>query len=131
MNIPKQLLHFDTVILLLISLKGVFTILSLMHIYLIAIDKNNEPFDNNIMNSRERVGFVFKTLMSVVLVYIFNPQAPKIHLINNHVIFLLFMYGLLLIIENEWGTVLHHIPTNLSFPVVTKIYEKIYKKKSF
>jgi len=128
MNIPKSLFCFDTFVLLLIGLKFIFAIMSLIHIYLIATDKENGVTDKIIMKWREIVEFTFKTLMAAALVYIFNPQTPKLQLINNHVVFLLFMYGILLLIGNEWGIIVHDLPKIRSFPVITKIYEKIYEK---
>jgi hypothetical protein len=131
MNILKSLFHFDTFVLLLIGLKIAFAVLSLTHIYLIATGKDDKPLDKNVIKTREIIEFIFKTLMAASIIYIFNPQTPKLHLINNHVMFLLFMYGILLLIDNEWGTIVHHLPKSISFPVANKIYEKLYKKKTF
>jgi hypothetical protein len=110
----KRIFKFDTFVLLLLALQSVFTGLTIAQIYFTVTSKlgmkSRHGIDKKIMNLRKRVEFVFKTLMAVALVYIFNKKSPKLYLIDYNVTFLLFMYGILLLIGNDWGMITEYFP---------------------
>ena len=52
---------------------------------------------------RERTEFVFVILMSILLIYIFNPHHTKRVPINSEMRLLLFLYGWVMIFTAKWG----------------------------
>ena len=51
---------------------------------------------------RERTEFVFVILMSILLIYIFNPHHTKRVPINSEMRLLLFLYGWVMILTAKW-----------------------------
>lgn len=99
---------FYIFIITIISIKILFIILSISHLYC----KYNKKNENNkkkmeencvkIEYWRERVEFVFLALMSVLLVYLFNPRKNRTYLIDYETKFLLFVFGIILITKAPW-----------------------------
>jgi hypothetical protein len=96
--------YFTSYIILIFIVKIVFIILSVTHIYFRAKGKTNTPMDKNIVYWKERVEFIFVLLMSVLLIYLFNPRNDKSVLINNETKWLLYLFGFVLLITAKWNT---------------------------
>lgn len=53
---------------------------------------------------KERTEFLFKALMSAMLIYIFNPRANNLYLIDGETKLLLYLFGFVLILTANWDT---------------------------
>ena len=83
-------------------LKIVFVILASANVYLKFKNKAGSDLDKEILFWKERVEFVFIVLMSILLIYLFNPIRNKMVMINNETQMLLFLFGVVLIITADW-----------------------------
>jgi CHASE2 domain-containing sensor protein len=81
-----------------------FVILAATHIYLRAKGKTNSNLDKNIVYWKDRIEFIFVLLMSVLLIYLFNPRKDKSVLINYETKLLLYLFGFVLLIMAKWDT---------------------------
>jgi hypothetical protein len=107
--------YYDLYINLIIFLKIIFFILSLIHIYFKIKDnkKTTANANTNTNNSqkiqdlveylRSRCEFIVTFLMSLLLIYIFNPLNPKIYLINKETKYLFFIFGIILLFTANWS----------------------------
>jgi hypothetical protein len=91
---------YDYYIYLIFFVKIIFILLAITHIYLKNTD--NTDLDKNILYWKERVEFIFICLMSVLLIYIFNPRLNKEFIINSETRLLLFLFGFILVITAKW-----------------------------
>jgi hypothetical protein len=69
--------------------------------------KSNTNLDKHILYWKKRTEFIFVFLMSLLLIYLFNPYTYKLAMINNETRLLLFAFGFLLIISADWNTFVH------------------------
>ena len=51
---------------------------------------------------KTRIELLFKFLMSLLLIYIFNPRQNRIHLINYEAKLLFFLFGIILVVTADW-----------------------------
>jgi len=91
---------YDYYIYLIFSVKVIFILLAITHIYLKST--GNTDLDKNILYWKERVEFIFICLMSILLIYIFNPRLNKEFIINSETRLLLFLFGFVLLIVAKW-----------------------------
>ena len=96
--------YYTYYIILIFIVKILFVILSATHIYLRAKGKTNSNLDKNIVYWKERIEFIFVLLMSVLLIYLFNPRKDKSVLINYETKLLLYLFGFVLLIMAKWDT---------------------------
>ena len=86
----------------IIFLKLIFMILTITNLYKkIKHQENTESF-KTINFWKHRIEFVFVALMSGLLIYIFNPTANRINLINYEVKLLFYLFGFILLITAKW-----------------------------
>lgn len=99
---------FSLFIITIIAIKILFIILSISHLYC-KVNKKNK--DNNTKHKencskieywRERIEFVFLVMMSILLVYLFNPRKNHTYLIDYETKFLLFVFGIILLTKAPW-----------------------------
>ena len=95
--------HFNNYILLIFLVKICFIVLSVIHIYLKVKGKTNSNTDKTIVYWKDRIEFIFVILMSLLLIYLFNPRKDKTHLINNETKLLLYLFGFILLITAKWN----------------------------
>jgi uncharacterized ion transporter superfamily protein YfcC len=114
--------YYGLFIYLIIFLKIIFFILSMMHIYFkIKDNKKNTANSNTNTNAnnannannqktierveylRSRCEFIVTFLMSLLLIYIFNPLYPKIYLIDKETKYLFFIFGTILLLTAKWS----------------------------
>ena len=89
-------------IVLVFIVKIIFIILSVVHLYFKNHGKNNYKKDVEILFWKERVEFVFIILMSLLLIYLFNPRNNRLFMITHETKLLLFLFGIILIITAKW-----------------------------
>lgn len=103
MTIEKILTVFIYIILLI---KIVIIIATLGHI-LISHFFNTiytyQLLDLKLTFWEKKSEFVYNILMSILLIFIFNPWQNEKKYISNEISFLLYMFGFILIITSDWG----------------------------
>ena len=57
------------------------------------------------------IELLFKFLMSILLIYIFNPRYNRIHLINKEAKVLFFLFGIILVITADWKQIFNESKT--------------------
>ena len=80
-----------------------FIIMSITHFYLKAKGKKNSDLDKHILYWKERFEFIFITMMSILLIYLFNPRVNRTLLINKETKILLYLFGFILLITAKWN----------------------------
>lgn len=99
--------YYDIYVIMVFILKIIFLILAIIHIYLIYIDESNKELDAKIIYWKDRVDYVFKITMALLLFYIFNPYYDNTYLINNETKLLFYLFGIILIATANWNAFIH------------------------
>jgi hypothetical protein len=94
--------YLQSYIILIIIIKVIFIILAISKIYVEKI-KKDEKTGKKIKFWKERIEFIFIILMSILLIYIFNPRTNNINLINKEIQLLLYLFGFILLITAKWN----------------------------
>lgn len=94
---------YNIYVIIILIVKFTFIILALSHIYYKSFDKKNVSTDENILYWKDRVDFVFKILMAILLFYVFNPYYDNTYLINGETKILFYLFGIILIITADWS----------------------------
>jgi hypothetical protein len=94
--------YFDIFIIVIFIVKIVFIILAISD----KIIKRKKPLNKKLSEKlefwKDRVEFIFIALMSVVLIYIFNPRSNRLSMITGETKLLLFLFGIVLLITAKW-----------------------------
>jgi len=93
---------FSYFIYLILFVKITFILMSIAHIYLKIKGKENSDLDNLIVYWKNTCEFIFVFLMSLLLIYLFNPRRPNV-VINSETRALLCLFGFMLLITAKWG----------------------------
>jgi hypothetical protein len=102
--------YFDKYIILIILVKIVFVILAASHLYFIVKGKEDSKTDKKIVHWKERVEFVFITLMSILLIYLFNPRSNRDAKLDFETKLLLYLFGFILLITAKWDIFIKESP---------------------
>jgi uncharacterized membrane protein YbjE (DUF340 family) len=94
--------YFDTYVSAVFIVKIIFIILAIMHIYNRAKGKQNTKQDKKIVFWKDRVEFIFIFMMSLLLIYLFNPRYNKPIVLDYETKLLLFLFGIVLLITAKW-----------------------------
>jgi hypothetical protein len=98
---------YDVYISLIFVIKIGFILMAVSHIYLKVKGEINSDLDKKIVHWKERFEFVFVLLMSVLLIYLFNPRNNRIVMIDGETNVLLYLFGFVLLITAKWGDFFH------------------------
>jgi hypothetical protein len=102
--------YFDMYITLIFIVKIMFISLAVYGLY----TKSKNPQDKKLLETIEkwkaRIEFIFITLMSILLIYLFNPRANHIGMIDNETKILLYLFGLILLLTENWSSFIHESP---------------------
>lgn len=79
-----------------------FILMAITHVYLEMKGKEKTDLDKKILFWKERFDFIFTALMSVLLIYIFNPRYNNFNLIDKETKVLFYLFGFVLIITAKW-----------------------------
>ena len=93
---------YNIYITFIIIVKVAFVFLAISHIYLKVKGKENSETDKQIIFWKERLEFIFITLMAILLIYLFNPRTDKSVLIDSETKILLYLFGFILLITAKW-----------------------------
>jgi len=95
--------YFDIYITLIFIVKIAFIILAVYRLYI----KAKNPKDKNLKTVefwKERFEFVFISMMSALLIYLFYPRANRINMIDGETKLLLYLFGFVLLLTESWST---------------------------
>ena len=84
--------------------------MALLHVYLKFKGKEQSNLDKKILYWKERFEFIFIALMSILLIYIFNPRTNNSILIDKETKLLLFLFGFVLLITAKWEIFIKESP---------------------
>jgi len=102
--------YFDKYVIFTFLFKILFGILAGAHIFLIVKGKTNSKTDKKILYWKERVEFVFIVLMSFMLMYLFYPRSTEKIILDFETKFLLFIFGIILLIGVKWDIFIKESP---------------------
>ena len=94
-------------IYLIFAVKIGFAIMTIYHILLKVKGKSDSDLDKKIIYWKERFEFIFILLMSILLVYLFNPRKDRATMIDGETKILLYLFGFVLLITANWGDFFH------------------------
>jgi hypothetical protein len=99
--------NFDIYIILIFIVKIAFVILAVYRLYI----KAKNPKDKKLLETVEfwkgRFEFMFITLMSILLIYLFYPRANRINMIDGETKLLLYLFGFVLLLTENWSSFIH------------------------
>lgn len=106
---------FTVYVTLIFIVKIVFIILGILKIYMRFKNPANTKLIETLNFWKERVELIFKAMMSLLLIYLFNPRSNNIGLINKETKLLLCLFGFILIITANWSTIINESPIFIKF----------------
>ena len=87
---------------LVFIVKIIFLILIVSKGYVKHKNPNNKKLIQNLGFWKDRVEFIFKALMSALLIFLFNPRFDNLRYINYETKLLLSLFGFILLISADW-----------------------------
>ena len=94
---------FNLSIYTIFLVKIIFLMLVSYLIYLKIKGKANTEQAKKTIYWKDRLEFIFKCLMSCLLIYLFNPRINRLNKIDNETKLLLYLFGFVLIITADWS----------------------------
>lgn len=101
---------FGMYIILIFIIKIIFIILAITDVIIKRKKPLNKKLSGTIEFWKERFEFVFIAMMSLLLIYLFNPRSNRMGMITGETKLLLFLFGFVLIITAKWGIFLKESP---------------------
>lgn len=98
---------FDIFISLIFVIKITFILLTVIYLYLKIKGQDNSKFGENIFSLKKKIEFIFILLMAILLIYLFNPINDKTYLLDKEAKFLLYLFGIILLITSKWSEFIH------------------------
>ena len=96
--------YFTSYIYLIFTFKILFILLAVATLYLKLKKKENSESYKILSYWKERLEFIFIFLMSILLIYLFNPRQNRNNMINDETKILLYLFGFVLLITANWKT---------------------------
>jgi len=93
---------FDIYIILIIIIKVTFVILALSLAYMKHKKTSDKKTVEKIEFWKDRIEFIFISMMATLLIYLFYPRANRINLITSETKILLFLFGFILLFTAKW-----------------------------
>ena len=95
--------YFDMYIALIFAIKIGFILLALTHLYYKTKGEEESKNNKTVVYWKDRLEFAFVFLMSLLLIYLFNPRNNRLNMIDNEAKILLFLFGFILILTAKWN----------------------------
>ena len=76
--------------------------MAVSHIYLKSKGEEKSDLDKKVLYWKERFEFIFIALMSILLIYLFNPRSNKNITIDRETKILLYLFGFILLLTAKW-----------------------------
>ena len=112
--------YFDKYVTFVFLFKVLFAILAVSHLYFKFKGKAGSETDKKIEYWKERVEFVFLSLMSLMLIYLFYPRSTKPIIIDYETKLLLFIFGIITLIGAKWDIFIKESPVFKKLQEVVK-----------
>jgi hypothetical protein len=97
-------------IIFIFLIKIGFILMAITHLYLKLKHKEDTNLDKKILYWKERFEFIFIILMSILLIYLFNPRHDRSILIDHETKILLYLFGFILLITSKWDDFIKEAP---------------------
>jgi L-asparagine transporter-like permease len=94
---------YTAYITFIILVKILFIIFAISHLYFRAKGNEGSDLDKKVVFWKDRMEFVFIFLMSMLLIYLFNPRKDRPILIDKETKILLYLFGFILLITAKWS----------------------------
>lgn len=95
-------------ITIIFIVKIMFIALAIYSLYLKAKKSKDTKKIQTVQFWKERMEFIFITLMSILLIYLFNPRsAMKPIMIDGETKLLLYLFGFVLLLTENWSNFIH------------------------
>ena len=95
--------YFDMYITIIFIVKITFVILAVYRLYTKSKHPNSKQLEI-IEKWKGRFEFIFITLMSILLLYLFNPRSNNIGMIDGETKLLLYLFGFVLLLTENWSS---------------------------
>jgi hypothetical protein len=102
--------YFNKYVTVTFLFKIIFAILAVLHLFFKIKGKTDSETDKKIVYWKERVEFVFIALMSLMMMYLFYPRSTKPIIIDFETKLLLFIFGIIILIEAKWDVFIKESP---------------------
>lgn len=103
--------YFDIYITIIFIVKILFVCLAVYSLYMKAKKSKDVKRMQTIQFWKERMEFLFITLMSILLIYLFNPRgANRLGMIDGETKLLLYLFGFVLLLTENWSNFIHESP---------------------
>jgi hypothetical protein len=94
---------YEIYVTLIIIIKIAFITLAIARLFVKYKNPNDKKLIALLEFWKDRLEFVFKTLMSILLIYVFNPRYDNLKLINTYETkLLLYLFGFVLLLTTNW-----------------------------
>jgi len=102
--------NYDIYITIIFIVKIIFIILTGFYFY----TKFRKPTDTKLLERikfwKDRFEFMFISLMSSLLIYLFNPRTNHLASIDKETKFMLYLFGFVLLLTESWNIFIHDSP---------------------
>ena len=103
-NTLSNFVGFIFVVKILLIITGVYTIISS------ETNIQNNSFLDFIEILHQKIEFLFKICIAILLLTIFHPTNPRLNEITKELTLILFTYGILIIFESDWSNIFAYTP---------------------
>ena len=115
--------YFLILVYLAYAVKIFFLIFAIYDRYLHKRDPNN-PNTEKIETMKDVTEFIFKILMAIILIYLFNPRYKKEIKFTYELKLLLYVFGFLTIFTSDWSKFIEDIKKILQIRNTKRITKK-------
>ena len=91
---------FNSYVTTILVVKLLFILLVIVDIYYTFNKETQHIYAQKVIYWKDKIGFIFSILMSLLLIYIFNIFNPNLQIINKTTIILFFVFGISLILTS-------------------------------
>ncbi|MFY7728781.1 MAG: hypothetical protein ACOVRN_04630 [Flavobacterium sp.] len=93
---------FDMYIAFIFLIKIGFIVTAVTHLYLKTKGDDYSAIDQEILYWKQHFEFIFIAAMATLLIFLFNPLANRITIIDRETKLLLYLFGIVLLITAKW-----------------------------
>ena len=94
---------FNSYIVFIFILKVIFILLVVYNLFLKIKGESQTKKAKMALFYKERVEYLFKVFMAILLIYLFSPTYNNLKLIDEKVKILLYLYGFVLLVTADWS----------------------------
>jgi len=102
--------YIDIYVTLIFIVKICFITSAIYLLYIKAKKPEDKKLIEDIKFWKERIEFLFITLMSILLIYLFNPRFNNQKIIDGEIKLLLYLFGFVILLTENWINFLQESP---------------------